>query len=148
VNTSAVPQTRREAPGRTGDPASRFSFSRLIEGFPAPPTPTQPHARWQEAVAVYVVIGWEPRNGDILEPQGDWLPELLRNRYIRLWIFRHRHLAPERLITTLADALDIARDQHRDIVLPELSAAPIVLAPAVTRLTRGRPPPHRRSRGG
>jgi hypothetical protein len=83
-----------------------------------------------------------------VQPQGDWLPELLRNRYIRLWIFRHRHLAPERLIATLANALDTARDQHRDIVLPELSAAPIVPAPPVKPLTRGRPPPRRRSRGG
>jgi hypothetical protein len=65
--------------------------------------PIEPRARWQEAVAVYVVIGWEPRNGDSLEPQGNWMPDLLRNRYIRLWIFRHRHLAAERLITTTGD---------------------------------------------
>jgi hypothetical protein len=32
------------------------------------------------------------------------LPKLLPKRYIRLWIFRHRHLATERLITTLAIA--------------------------------------------
>jgi hypothetical protein len=105
-------------------------------------------ARISMAVAVYVVIGWEPRNGDILEPQGDWLVELLRNRHIRLWILHHRYLAPERLITPLANALDTARDRHRDIVLAELSAAPIVPAPPVKPLTRGRPPPHRRSRGG
>jgi hypothetical protein len=148
LHKSAGAQARREAPGRTGNPASRFSFSRLIEGFPAPAAPTQPRARWQEAVAVYVVIGWGPGTGDILEPQGDWLPELLRNRYIRLWLFRHRHLAPERLITTLANALDTARDQHRDIVLPELSAEPIEPPPPLKPLTRGRPSPPRRSRGG
>jgi hypothetical protein len=149
LHKSAGAQARREAPGRTGNPASRFSFSRLIEGFPAPAAPTQPRARWQEAVAVYVVIGWGPGTGDILEPQGDWLPELLRNRYIRLWLFRHRHLAPERLITTLANALDTARDQHRDIVLPELSAEPIEPPPPPLKpLTRGRPSPPRRSRGG
>jgi hypothetical protein len=147
LNTGATPQARREAPGRTGNPASRFSFSRLIEGFPTPPMPIQPRARWQEAVAVYVVIGWEPRNGDILEPQGNWLPDLLRNRYIRLWIYRYRHLTAERLITTLAIAVDTARDRQRDIVLPELSVEPIVPAPPVKLATRDRPPPHRRSRG-
>jgi hypothetical protein len=31
----------------------------------------------------------------------------------------------ERLITTLANAVDAARDQHRDIVLAELSVKPI-----------------------
>jgi hypothetical protein len=90
---------------------------------------------------------WEPRNGDILEPQGNGLPDLLRNRYIRLWIYRYRHLTAERLITTLAIAVDTARDRQRDIVLPELSVEPIVPAPPVKLATRDRPPPHRRSRG-
>ena len=106
---------------RSGNPAKRFSFSRLIEGFPAPPTPTQPRATWQEAVAVYVVIGWEPRNGDILAPPGDWLPELLRNRYIRLWIFRHRHLAAAQLISTSG-----RRRRHRTRAGPRHHAAGIV----------------------
>ena len=73
--------------------------------------------------------------------------DLLLNRYIRLWIYRYRHLTAERLITTLAIAVDTARDRQRDIVLPELSVEPIVPAPPVKLATRDRPPPHRRSRG-
>jgi hypothetical protein len=148
LRTSQIPQSRREAPVQSGNPAGRCSLSRLIESVRAAPTPTRRRANWQEAVAVYVVIGWGVRDGDILAPQGDWMPELLRNRYIRLWIFRHQHLAAERLITTLANAVDTARDQHRDIVLPELSVEPVVPTPPVTPLSRGRPPPHRRPRGG
>jgi hypothetical protein len=53
------------------------------------------------------------------------MPELLRHRYVRLWIFRHQHLAPQQLISTLAAAIDAARGQAHDIVLPELPAAPI-----------------------
>ena len=102
--------------------------------------------RWQETVAVYVVIGWGRRNGDILSPSGDWLPPLLRNRYIRLWIFRHRHLPAERLIITLANAIDTASDQDRDIVLPELSTAPTVPAP-VNPAMPSRTGRARRSRG-
>ena len=63
-------------------------------------------------------------------------------------IFRHQPLPAGRLITTLANAVDTVRDQHRDIVLPELSAALIVSAPPIKPLTRGPPPPYRRSRGG
>jgi hypothetical protein len=60
----------------------------------------------------------------------------------------HQHLVAERLITTQANAFDTARDQHRDIVLAELSIKPIEPAPPVKLATRGRPLPHRRSRGG
>ncbi len=66
---------------------------------------------------------------------------------IRLWIFRHRHLAAKRLITTLAIAVDTAGDRHRDIVLAELSMEPTVPAPPIRMATRDRPPPRRRSRG-
>ena len=75
---------------------------------------------------MYVVLGWGPQNGDIEAPQGARVPELLRSRYIRLWIFRHRHWPAKQLIAMLAEAVDIARDRNRDIVLPELSAEPIV----------------------
>ena len=60
----------------------------------------------------------------------------------------HQHLAVERLITTLANAVDTARDQHCDIVLAELWVKPIEPAPPVKLATRDRPLPHRRSRGG
>src|SRR5208337_415260 len=65
--------------------------------------------------------GWRPRDGDILAPPGDRAPALLRNRYIRLWIFRHRHFPAKQLIATLVEAVDIARDRNQDTVLPELS---------------------------
>ena len=65
--------------------------------------------------------GQDPRDGDLLA-RTDWVPELLQNRYIRVWIIRHRHLPPETLIATLVNAVDAARAQDRGIVLPELSS--------------------------
>jgi hypothetical protein len=62
-------------------------------------------------------------------------------------MFRHRHLAAQKLISTLADAIDAARGQAHDIVLPELSAAPIASVALVKLATRRRLPPPRRSRG-
>jgi TniQ len=136
---------------QAGDRTDRFSISRLIEGVPpAPRSPIrlpQPRAMWQEAVAVYTVLGWGPRNGDILAPAADWMPDLLRHRYVRLWIFRHRHLSAQKLISTLAHAIDAAHGQVHDIVLPELSA-PVASAAPVKLAARGRPPPSRRSRDG
>jgi hypothetical protein len=61
-------------------------------------------------------------------------------------LFRHRHLPAERLIITLANAIDTASDQDRDIVLPELSTAPTVPAP-VNPATPSRTGRARRSRG-
>jgi hypothetical protein len=139
--------------GQAGYRTDRFSIIRLIEGVPPAPRSQirlpQPRATWQEAVAVYIVLGWGPRNGDILAPAADWMPELLRNRYVRLWIFRHRDLvAPRQLISTLAAAIDAAHGQAHDIVLPELPAAPVASVAPVKLLVRGRPPPSRRSRDG
>jgi hypothetical protein len=70
------------------------------------------------------VIGWGPKDGDILAPPGDWAPMLLRSRYIRLWIYRHRHWPVDQLIATLVEAVDVALDRNRDIVLPEWPAEP------------------------
>jgi hypothetical protein len=44
--------------------------------------------------------------------------------YIRLWIHRHRHWLVDRLIATLVEAVDVALDRNRDIVLPEWPAEP------------------------
>ena len=137
--------------GQAGYRTGRFSISQLIEGVPpAPRSPArspQPRATWQEAVAVYIVLGWGPRSGDILAPAADWMPELLHNRYVRLWIFRHRHLAPQQLISTLAAAIDAAHGQAHDIVLPELSAEPIASVAPVKLATRCRLPSPHHSRG-
>jgi hypothetical protein len=138
--------------GQAGGRTDRFSICRLIEGVPPAPRPplrsTQPRATWQEAVAVYTVLGWGPWNGDILAPAADWMPDLLQHRYVRLWIFRHRHLAAQKLIGTLAHAIDAARGQAHDIVLPELPAAPVASVAPVKPLMRGPPPPSRLSRDG
>ena len=123
-----------------GNPADRFSLSRLIEAFPPPPAPVQPRATWPEAVAVYTVLGWRPRDGDILAPPGDRAPALLRNRYIRLWIFRHRHFPAKQLIATLVEAVDIARDRNQDTVLPELSPDCALGGAATSRPTCARDP--------
>ena len=120
--SGAPDQSLRPTPG--GKPANRFSLSRLIEGYPAPPAPVQPRVTWPETVAVYIVLGWGPKDGDILAPPGDWAPMLLRNRYIRLWIYRHRHWPVDQLIATLVEAVDVALDRNRDIVLPEWPAEP------------------------
>jgi hypothetical protein len=137
--------------GEAGFRTNRFSISRLIEGVPpAPRSPLllpQQRATWQETVAVYIVLGWGPRSGDILAPSADWMPELLRSRYVRLWIFRHQHLPAQQLISMLADAVDAARGQIPDIVLAELPAAPIASVAPVKPVTRCRPPPPRGSRG-
>jgi hypothetical protein len=66
----------------------------------------------------------DTKDGDILAPPGDWAPMLLRNRYIRLWIYRHRHWPVDQLIATLVEAVDVALDRNRDIVLPEWPAEP------------------------
>jgi hypothetical protein len=95
-------------------------------------------------VAVYSIIGWEPDAHEILA-QIDWGPELLRNRYIRLWIFHHRHLPAEQLIITLADAVDTAHAHGRDIVLPAVQAGPILPAARVSPAVPKRPKQDRRS---
>jgi hypothetical protein len=81
----------------------------------------KPRETWPEAAAVYPVLGL-PEDGDILAP--DWTPALLRNRYILLWIYRHRYWPADQLIATLIEAVDVARDRNRDIVLPEWPAEP------------------------
>jgi hypothetical protein len=148
ARSSAISQNERAAPAQARYPATRFSLSRLIEGFPPPPAPPRPRATGQEAAAVYIVIGWDPRDSDIMAQESDWMPELLRNRYIRLWIFRHRHLPAEHLITTLADAVDTARSKDRGIVLPELVAEAMPPPPPVKPTMQSRPERARRPRGG
>jgi hypothetical protein len=148
LRISEMPPGQREPPRPGINPARRFSFRRLIEDFPAPRLPSQPPETVQATVAVLIVLGWSPRDGDILAPQGDWLPELLLNRYVRLWIFRHRHREANHLINILAGAIGTARDAGRDIVLPELSEGPIVPAPPVKPEARSHRQGTRRSRRG
>ena len=88
-------------------------------------------------MAVYTVIGWRERDGDPLGDT-DWTATLLENRYIRLWLFQHRHLAAETLIAMLADAVAAAEAQDRGIVLPELPE-PVADTPPLRRAAQTRP---------
>ena len=99
-------------------------------------------------MAVYTVIGWRERDGDPLGNAG-WTPALLQNRYIRLWLFRHRHLAAQTLIAALADAVATAQAQDRGIVLPELPGAARRTRPPVRLAVRPARPagPTGRDRG-
>ena len=94
-------------------------------------TRVEPYSRalLEVTVAVYTVIGWQERNGDPLGNAG-WTTALLQHRSIRLWLFRHRHLAAQTLIAVLADAVAVAQAQDRGIVLPE-RPEPVADAPAV-----------------
>lgn len=47
---------------------------------------------------------------------------LLGDRYIRLWLTRHKHHGAPWLISTLVEALETARSHKRGVVLPELPA--------------------------
>ncbi len=126
-------------------PSERFAFSRVFDT-DTTTTRVEPHSREQleVAVAVYIVIGWREQDGDRLG-NADWTPGLLQNRYIRLWLFRHRHLAAQTLITVLADAVAVAQAQDRGIVLPELPK-PAADAPPVRLAVRTLP--EQRSRSG
>jgi hypothetical protein len=119
---SRVPAHNRPLLPQAGKAPSRAARSRLTKGFPAPPARVPPRATWPEAAAVETVLGWQPEDGDILAPPGDWAPPLLHNRYVRLWIHRHRHWPADLLIATLVSAVDTARRTGCDIVLPAEAA--------------------------
>ena len=132
----------REQRALANRPSDRFALSRLFDGAANPRVEPQSRDQLDVAVAVYTVIGWRERDGDPLGGAG-WTPTLLQNRYIRLWLFRHRHLAAETLIAALADAVAAAPAQDRGIVLPELTgpmtdALPVRLAVQTGR-DRGAP---------
>ena len=132
----------REQRALANRPSDSFALSRLFDGTANPRVEPQSRDQLDVAVAVYTVIGWRERDGDPLGGAG-WTPALLQNRYIRLWLFRHRHLAAETLIAALADAVAAAPAQDRGIVLPELTgpmtdALPVRLAVQTGR-DRGAP---------
>ena len=111
-------------------PSERFALSRLIDGDKAAHAPPRPRDQWQEAVAVYTLIGWYPRDSDMFA-RTDWAPALLKNPYIRHWIVRHRHWAAADLIATLANAVDAADSENRGVVLPEALSDAVVSMPSV-----------------
>jgi hypothetical protein len=123
---TAAAREQRALANRTSD---RFAFSRLFDGEAATRAEPQSRDQLEVAVAVYTVIGWRERDGDPLGG-ADWTPALLQIRYIRLWRFRHRHLAAQTLIAVLADAVAVAQAEGRSIVLPALRG-PMAVAPPV-----------------
>jgi hypothetical protein len=99
-------------------PSDRFSLSRFIESTPLSGNLPSSDSRLDAAVAVFTIIGSEPEQLDQIGQSGG-APKLLRSRYIRYWIHRHIHYEASHVIRTLADAVDFALAQDRDIILPE-----------------------------
>ena len=132
----------REQRALANRPSDRFALSRLFDGAANPRVEPQSRDQLDVAVAVYTVIGWRERDGDPLGGAG-WTPALLQNRYIRLWLFRHRHLAAETLIAALADAVAAAPAQDRGIVLPELTGPMTDALPVRLAVQTGRDRPAR-----
>ena len=106
--------------------------------------PAHPNARdIAGTLADYIVLDWGPQSSDLLAPSTDWRPDSCATGF-----FRHRHLAAQQLISTLAAAIDAARRPAHETVLAELPAAPIASVAPVKLATRRRLPPPRRSCGG
>jgi hypothetical protein len=106
---------RREA---IYQPPDRFALSRFIEDTASRGNLPSSNSRLDAAVAVFVVLGSDPNELDHIA-QSDGAPALLRSRYIRYWIYRHTHCEISQVISTLAEAIDFAAAQNRDVVLPE-----------------------------
>ncbi len=106
---------RREA---IYQPPDRFALSRFIEDTAPQGNSPSSDSRLDASVAVFVVLGTDPNELDHIA-QSDAAPALLRSRYIRYWIYRHTHCEVSQVISTLADAVDFACAQGRDVVLPE-----------------------------
>lgn len=116
----------RERRERRDPPAQRFAIDRLIAGHDPARTGSS-RTQIEATFAVYATIGCDSGDG-VPRPCKD---TLLSDRYIRLWLVRHRHLPPQWLIATLVEALETARSRQRGLVLPEL-AATMPAAPETT----------------
>lgn len=106
----------------------RFAICRFIDGYAAPAEPRLSRTKIAVAVAVYATIG--------SDGSGDRMPTdredaLLGDRYIRLWLARHKHHGASWLISRLVEALETARSHKCGLVLPELPAT----MPATTQMT-------------
>lgn len=121
---TAEARAARQRSEQDNPPMGRFAISRFIEGYPSPSEPRLSRAQVEVPFAVYAAIGLDAP-ADVVPPGFDGT--LLADRYIRLWLARHKHLPAQRLIATLIAALETARSQERGIVLPELQTAPNAL---------------------
>jgi hypothetical protein len=116
---------KRERREQRETSSQRFAIGRLIDGYVAPAKPRLSRTQIDASFAVYAMRG--------AGTSADGVPAgcehtLLGNRYIRLWLARHRHVPAPQLIATLVTALETERSEEHGLVLPELSAA----SPATT----------------
>lgn len=98
----------------------RFAIRRLIDGYAPSAAPCLSRTEIEATFAVYATIGSDS-DGDRVPP--GCKDTLLGDRYIRLWIARHKQHEARRLISVLVEALETARAQKRGLLLPELLAA-------------------------
>jgi hypothetical protein len=96
----------------------RFAIGRFIDVCDPCRTVLVAH-RGRRDFAVSATIGSDS-GGDRVPAHCD--DTLLVDRYIRLWLARHKHHRARWLISTLVDALETARSRKRGPVLPELPA--------------------------
>lgn len=97
----------------------RFAFRRFIDGYATPAAPRLSRTEIDATFAVYATIGSDSSGGRV---PADCDDTLLGDRYIRLWLARHKHHGARWLISTLVEALETARSHKRGLVLPELPA--------------------------
>ena len=97
----------------------RFAIGRFIDGYATPAEPRLSRTEIDATFAVYATIGSDS-SGDRVPADCD--DTLLGDRYIRLWLARHKHHGARWLISTPVDALETARSRKRGLVLPELPA--------------------------
>jgi hypothetical protein len=109
----------RERREQRASSSQRFAIGRLIDGYVAPAKPRLSRTQIEASFAVCAMRG-AGTNADGVPAGCD--DTLLGNRYIRLWLARHRHVPAPQLIATLVAALETARSHELGLVLPELPA--------------------------
>ena len=114
----------REGRQRSHPPAERYRLQRLMPDFPSAKTSTALGTGSQAAVAVFATMGAKAYDGDIVHRCG-LTSTLMESRYVQYWIMRHSDHSAAELTATLAGAIDLARAECRDIVLPELRRKPV-----------------------
>jgi len=129
---TAEARVARQRSEQEKPPAERFAISRFIEGYPSSSRPRLSRAQVEAPFAVYAALGLDSP-ADVVPPDFDGT--LLGDRYIRLWLARHKHLPAQALTATLVAALETARSRACGLVLPELSAT-TPATPATSAMTR------------
>ena len=114
---------RREVRDRDDPPEDRYQLHRVSEWFPQPQRSQTAPLAAMVTFAVYFVIGACINGCDLMADSG-WPTPLLHNRYVRLWIARHRTMPAARIIALLMAAIETASlTESGSIVLPERPTA-------------------------